>query len=180
MNYTTFEIQHSTFEIQLTIIRKFTPMKIEFWYIGKTNEKYLDQGIKIFEKRLGHYCKYSSVCIKDVRPGQNSKETKQREYDAILSKLATSDYLVLLDEKGEMFTSEKFALQIEKLQMQSSKRIVFLVAGAFGADEKLQKRANKLFSLSKMTFSHQMIRLFFVEQLYRAFTILRNEKYHNP
>jgi len=155
-------------------------MKVEFWYIGKTNEKYLDQGIKIFEKRLGHYCKFSSVCIKDVKPGQNSTETKQRECEVILSKLTNSDYLVLLDEKGEMFTSEKFATQIEKFQMQSSKKIIFLVAGAFGADDKLQKRADKLISLSKMTFSHQMIRLFFVEQLYRAFTILRNEKYHNP
>lgn len=154
-------------------------MKIEFWYIGKTNEKYLEQGISIFEKRLKHYCKFSSVCIKDVKPGQNPTETRYRECELILSKLTNSDYLILLDEKGDMFTSEKFAAQIEKLQMQASKKIVFLVAGAFGADEKLQKRANKLLSLSKMTFSHQMIRLFFVEQLYRGFTIIRNEKYHN-
>ncbi|MDF1698111.1 MAG: 23S rRNA (pseudouridine(1915)-N(3))-methyltransferase RlmH [Saprospiraceae bacterium] len=155
-------------------------MKVEFWYIGKTNEKYLGQGIQIFEKRLRHYCKYASVCIRDVKPGQNSRETKARESEVILSKLSASDYLVLLDEVGESFTSEQFALQVEKYQMQGSKRIVFLVAGAFGADEKLQKRANKLLSLSKMTFSHQMIRLFFLEQLYRAFTIIRNEKYHNP
>lgn len=155
-------------------------MKIEFWYIGKTNEKYLDQGIRIFEKRLGHYCKFSSVCIKDVKAGQNANETKLREAEVVISKLTNSDYLVLLDEIGEMFTSEKFAQQINKLQMQSSRRIIFLVAGAFGADKKLQSRADKMISLSKMTFSHQMIRLFFVEQLYRAFTILKNEKYHNP
>ncbi len=154
-------------------------MKIEFWYIGKTNEKYLTQGMSIFEKRLGHYCKFSSVCLKDVRPGQNANETKSREYELIINKLNTSDYLVLLDEIGETFTSEKFSKQIEKLQLSSSKRIIFLVAGAFGAHESLQKRANKMLSLSKMTFSHQMIRLFFLEQLYRAFTIIRNEKYHN-
>lgn len=155
-------------------------MKIEFWYIGKTNEKYLDQGMTIFEKRLKHYCKFSSHCLKDVRPGQNAAETKAREAELILSKLSSSDHLILLDEIGEMFTSEKFAQQIDKWQMQSAKKIVFLVAGAFGADPSLQKRANKMLSLSKMTFSHQMIRLFFLEQLYRAFTILRNEKYHNP
>lgn len=158
----------------------FTPMKIEFWYIGKTNEKYLQQGISIFEKRLKHYCKFSSSCIKDVKPGQTSNETKSRECDVILAKLSPADFLILLDEKGEMFSSEKFAKQIEKLQMQSSKRIIFLIAGAFGASDKLQQRADKMLSLSKMTFSHQMIRVFFLEQLYRAFTILRNEKYHNP
>lgn len=155
-------------------------MSVEFWYIGKTNEKYLNLGIEIFEKRLKHYCKFSSICIKDVKPGQNSSETKSRESEIVLSKLTSSDHLILLDENGEMFTSEKFAHQIEKLQMQASKKIVFLIAGAFGADKKLQDRANKILSLSKMTFSHQMIRLFFLEQLYRAFTIIRNEKYHNP
>ena len=154
-------------------------MKVEFWYVGKTSEKYLDQGMQIFEKRLKHYCKFSSVCIKDVKSGQNAAETKQRECDVILAKLTSTDYLVLLDEIGESYSSEKFAQQINKLQMQSSRKIVFLVAGAFGADKKLQDRADKLLSLSKMTFSHQMIRLFFLEQLYRAFTILRNEKYHN-
>jgi len=155
-------------------------MKVEFWYIGKTNEKYLNLGIDIFEKRLRHYCNFSSFCLKDVKPGQNASETKAKECDAVLSKLNVSDFLILLDENGEMFTSEKFARQVEKLQMQASKKIVFLIAGAFGADKKLQDRANKILSLSKMTFSHQMIRLFFLEQLYRAFTIIRNEKYHNP
>lgn len=154
-------------------------MKIEFWYIGKTNEKYLVQGMSIFEKRLRHYCKFQSVCFKDVKPGQTSLETKLREYEMIVAKVSVSDYLILLDEVGESFSSEKFAKQIEKLQLNSSKRIIFLIAGAFGAHEKLQQRADKLLSLSKMTFSHQMVRLFFLEQLYRAFTIIRNEKYHN-
>ncbi|MFT4534730.1 MAG: 23S rRNA (pseudouridine1915-N3)-methyltransferase [Saprospiraceae bacterium] len=154
-------------------------MKIEFWYIGKTNEKYLTQGMSIFEKRLSHYCKFKSICFKDVKPGQNSNETKMREFELINNKLSASDYVILLDEIGETYNSEKFAKVIEKLQLNASKRVVFLVAGAFGAHELLQKRADKLLSLSKMTFSHQMIRLFFLEQLYRAFTIIRNEKYHN-
>ena len=97
----------------------------------------------------------------------------------INNKLASSDYLILLDEIGEMYSSEKFSKLIEKLQLNASKRVIFLVAGAFGAHGLLQKRADKLLSLSQMTFSHQMIRLFFLEQLYRAFTIIRNEKYHN-
>lgn len=154
-------------------------MKIEFWYIGKTNEKYLTQGMQIFEKRLKHYCKFSAICFKDVKPGQNANETKNREFELIANKLGASDYLVLLDEIGETYSSQKFADQIEKMQLNSSKRIVFLVAGAFGASEALQQRADKMLSLSKMTFSHQMVRLFFLEQLYRAFTIIRNEKYHN-
>jgi len=127
-------------------------MKIEFWYIGKTNEKYLTQGMSIFEKRLSHYCRFKSVCLKDVKPGQTSEETKTRESDLILSKLTSADHLVLLDETGNMFTSPKFSKLIEKLQLQSSKRIIFLVAGAFGASETLKKR---------------------------AFTIIKNEKYHN-
>ncbi|MEE9437969.1 MAG: 23S rRNA (pseudouridine(1915)-N(3))-methyltransferase RlmH [Saprospiraceae bacterium] len=154
-------------------------MKIEFWYIGKTNEKYLTQGMAIFEKRLKHYCKFNITTIKDVKPGQSQLETKQREWELIKSKLSTNDYLILLDEIGEMYNSKNFAKKIEKLQMNSSKRIVFLVAGAFGAHQEMQNRADSLLSLSKMTFSHQMIRLFFLEQLYRAFTIIRNEKYHN-
>jgi len=154
-------------------------MKIEFWYIGKTNEKYLSQGMSIFEKRLAHYCKFSIQCLKDVKPGQNSAQTKQREYELISNKLSSSDYLILLDEIGDTYTSEKFSAVIEKLQLTASKKIIFLVAGAFGAHELLQKRADKMLSLSRMTFSHQMIRLFFLEQLYRAFTIIRNEKYHN-
>jgi len=154
-------------------------MKIEFWYIGKTSEKYLRQGTEIFEKRLTHYCKFSTVCLKDVKPGQTSEETKSREGKLILDRLSVSDYLVLLDEVGDTFSSTQFAKAVEKLQHSGSKRIIFLVAGAFGAHSTVQQRADKLLSLSKMTFSHQMVRLFFLEQLYRAFTIIRNEKYHN-
>lgn len=154
-------------------------MNIEFWYIGKTNEKYLVQGTEIFTKRLKHYCKYTEVCIKDVKPGQSGEETKAREGEVVLSRLKNEDMLVLLDEAGKTYDSVKFSGQLQKWLNASPKRIVFLVAGAFGASTVLQERANTMLSLSKMTFSHQMIRLFFTEQLYRAFTILKNEKYHN-
>jgi len=154
-------------------------MNIEFWYIGKTNEKYLTEGINIYAKRLKHYCKYSEVCLKDVKPGQTAEETKARESDLVLSKLKNEDLFILLDEKGKTYDSVAYANQVQKWLNQGPKRIVFLVAGAFGASEELKKRANHKLSLSDMTFSHQMIRLFFTEQLYRAFSILRNEKYHN-
>lgn len=154
-------------------------MKIEFWYIGKTNEKYIEQGMAIFEKRLQHYCKYKSVLLRDIKPGQTSNETMLREAEMIMDKIESSDHLILLDELGKQYTSVKFSKQIEKLQLSGSKRIIFLVAGAFGAAPSLKDRADQMLSLSEMTFSHQMIRVFFLEQLYRAFTIIRNEKYHN-
>lgn len=154
-------------------------MKIEFWYIGKTNESYLEKGMAIYEKRLIHYCKYSSTCFKDVKVTSSHDALKKKEAEMILNKLNNDDYLILLDEKGKSYTSVKFASWIEQLQMQGRKRIIFLVAGAFGADDSLKKRANAMLSFSAMTFSHQMIRLFFTEQLYRAFSIIKNEKYHN-
>lgn len=154
-------------------------MTVEFWYIGKTNEKYLTQGMSIYAKRLKHYCKYQEVCLKDVKPGQTGEITRAREAELILSKLNKEDQLILLDEKGETYTSMAFSKRLQKWQNAGHRRLVFLVAGAFGADPSLKERANHLLSLSDMTFSHQMIRLFFLEQLYRGFTILRNEKYHN-
>ena len=95
------------------------------------------------------------------------------------AKLKNGDFIIVLDEAGKELTSVQFAGKIEKLQLQSHKRVVFLVAGAFGADDQLKMRADYMLSLSRMTFSHQMVRLFFLEQLYRAFTIIKNEKYHN-
>jgi len=154
-------------------------MNIEFWYIGKTKEKYLTQGIEIFTKRLKHYCKYSEVILKDVKPGNSSAETKMREYELVNNKLKADDFLILLDEEGKQYSSIVFSSQLQKWINRSPRRIVFLVAGAFGAHERLKERANSMLSLSEMTYSHQMIRLLFTEQLYRAFTILRNEKYHN-
>jgi len=154
-------------------------MKIEFWYVGKTNEKYLNEGISIFAKRLSHYCRYEEVCHKDVKAGTTGSITKELEADMLMAKLKSDDMLVLLDEIGKSYDSVAFANQLQKWLNRSPRRLIFLVAGAYGASERLQQRAEHMLSLSDMTFSHQMIRLFFVEQLYRGFTILKNEKYHN-
>ena len=155
-------------------------MKIELWAIGNTNEKYLLEGISIFEKRLKHYCKFEMVTIKDVKEKKlDSNTLKKKEGELILKKLENSDLLILLDEKGKQFTSVQYAQQLQKWMNQSPKRIIFLIGGAFGFDEAIYKRANQKMSFSNMTFSHQMIRLFFVEQLYRGYTILNNEPYHN-
>lgn len=154
-------------------------MKISIWCIGKTDEKYLVEGIDKYLQRLKHYSKVEYDVIKDVKPGQTPEETLKREAEVVLAKLKPEDTLILMDERGEMYDSVKFASYIEKLQIQAQKHVVFLIGGAFGHHTLIRNRANHLISLSKMTFSHQMVRLFLVEQIYRAFTIIRNEKYHN-
>jgi len=156
-------------------------VKLEFWTIGKTNEKYLVEGMTIFQKRIQRYLKLETVLITDVKNAKNLKpqQVKKKEGDKILAKLQKGDFLILLDEKGKTFTSVQFAKYIEKQLHQSHHRIIFLIGGAYGFSEEVYKRANQKLSLSDMTFSHQMIRLFFLEQFYRAMTILRNEPYHN-
>lgn len=154
-------------------------MKVEIWYIGKTADRYLEQGMDIYRKRLKHYCKYNEVCIRDVKGKLTSEVLKAKEAEEVLSKLNSDDYLILLDERGKSMSSLNFSDFINQQMVASRRRLVFLIAGAYGADESLKSRANTMLSLSKMTFSHQMIRLFIIEQLYRAFTILKNEKYHN-
>lgn len=154
-------------------------MKISIWCIGKTDEKYLEEGISKYIKRLVHYTKIEFETFKDVKPASTESETLKREAELILSRLKPEDYLILLDERGQMYSSIEFSAYIEKLQLQGIKHTVFLIGGAFGHHEMIRSRAQGLISLSKMTYSHQMVRLFFTEQLYRAFTILRNEKYHN-
>ena len=154
-------------------------MKMAIWVIGKTNDTYLKNGIEKYNDRLKHYTKLEFEEIKDVKPGQTIEETKKREADLIISKLKQEDILILMDEKGEMYDSISFSRYIEKLQVQANKNVIMLIGGAYGHHDIVRKRSNHMISLSKMTFSHQMIRLFLVEQIYRAFTIMRNEKYHN-
>lgn len=154
-------------------------MKFTIWAIGKTDEKYLEDGINKYLLRLKHYCKFEYEEFKDVKSGQTSEDTLKREAELILSKLKKDDVLILLDEKGMMMNSVEFAECINKWQIQSLKNVIFLIGGAFGHHKLIRERANQMISLSKMTFSHQMVRLFLTEQIYRAFTILKNEKYHN-
>jgi 23S rRNA (pseudouridine1915-N3)-methyltransferase len=155
-------------------------MKIELWVIGKTDFDYLKQGIVLYEKRLKHYAPYEMVVLNDVKnPPLSIEALKTKEGEVILGKIQKDDFLILLDENGVQWTSVDFSHFIEKKQVDSVKRLVFQIGGAYGFSEAVYQRANLKMSLSKMTFSHQMIRLFFVEQLYRVFTIIKGEKYHN-
>ncbi len=155
-------------------------MKIIFLVVGKTNQNWLSLGIEEFENRLKHYSTFEMVTIDDIKgKNKSAQEVKKLEGAALLKFLEPADKCILLDENGQKLSSRKFADTLQKWMNAAPKRLVFIVGGAFGFDDALYKRADGKISLSPMTFTHQMIRPFFVEQLYRAFTILRGEKYHN-
>ena len=154
-------------------------MKITLIWVGKTNEKYLKEGISIFTKRLSHYCNFEIIEVKDISGIKDNTDLKKKEGDKILELLKKEDYVILLDENGPSYSSVKWSKWIESHQVRATKRLVFVIGGAFGFSEEMYDQTHAKLSLSKMTFSHQMIRLFFTEQLYRAFTIIKNEKYHN-
>jgi len=155
-------------------------MKLELWAIGKTSEKYLDAGIEIFERRVRHYVPFTWTVLPDVKGKfADSEQLKKKEGEMLLGRLAPDDWLVLLDEQGQEHTSVGLAQWLERKLSGPGRRLVFVVGGAFGFSPEVYARANERLALSKLTFSHQMVRLFFLEQLYRALTILRNEPYHN-
>lgn len=156
-------------------------MKVFFWVIGKTNEKYLSTGMEVYTRRLGHYLPFEMEILPDVKQAKHlsSEQLKQKEGEYLLNRLKNDDLLILLDEKGKQFDSVAFATYLDRQLQMPYRRLIFQVGGAFGFSEAVYKRANAKLALSKMTFSHQMVRLFFLEQLYRAMTILRNEPYHN-
>lgn len=156
-------------------------MKVEFWFIGKTAFPYLKEGIELYAKRLKHYLPFAMELIPDVKNAGKlaAEQLKQKEGEMILQRLKPEDALILLDEKGRSFTSVKFAQYLERKLQSHHRRIIFQVGGAYGFSEAVYQRATDKIALSEMTFSHQMVRLFFVEQLYRGMTILKGEKYHN-
>lgn len=156
-------------------------MKIVLLSIGKTNEKYLTGGISLYQKRLKHYTAFEMIEIPNIKKSQNlSKlELMKKEGDLILKNILNSDLLVLLDNKGKEYNSLNFSEKIQNWMLSGKKRIIFAVGGAYGFSEEVHQRGNEKLSLSKMTFSHQMVRLFFVEQLYRGYSILNNEPYHH-
>ena len=156
-------------------------MKIVLITIGKTSEKYLIEGIYQYKNRLKHYTDFEIMEIPNIKNSKNLSEAElmKKEGELILKQIQNSDHLVLLDDKGKDFTSPRFAQKLQQWMLSGKKRIVFVVGGAYGFSEEIYKRGNEELSLSKMTFSHQMVRLFFVEQIYRAFTILNNEPYHH-
>ena len=155
-------------------------MKFKLIQIGKTEEKYLKEGISIYEKRLKHYCKFEVEEIPALKAAKNLSidEQKRKEGELILQKLTNSDFVILLDEVGKEFNSPKFAQYLQK-KMNSGLNIVFVIGGPFGFSQDVYQRANDKVALSQLTLTHQMVRLFFAEQLYRGFTILRGEKYHH-
>ena len=156
-------------------------MKILLISNGRTSDKNLKNQLLDFNKRLSHYIDFNHFEIPSLKSSNklSKLEYKNQEAKLIKKQIFSGDYIVLLDEKGKTFTSVEFSKKIEKYMLDSYKRIVFIIGGAFGFSDQIYSIANEKLSLSKMTFNHQIIRLFFVEQLYRAFTIIKNEKYHN-
>lgn len=156
-------------------------MKITLAVIGKTEVGFVRQGIEEYVKRLQYYVTFNIQYIGDVRNTRNMSEAQQKaaEGKALLATLEASDYVVLLDEHGSERTSMDFSQWLERRMASGSKRLVFVVGGPYGFSQDVYQRANEKMSLSKMTFPHELVRLIFVEQLYRAFTILRNEPYHH-
>ncbi|MDC1197863.1 23S rRNA (pseudouridine(1915)-N(3))-methyltransferase RlmH [Algibacter sp.] len=156
-------------------------MTIKLITIGKTDNKQLTSLIDDYIKRLGYYIKFSLDIIPDIKNSKNLSEVqqKQKEGELILKKISTTDTLILLDENGKQFDSVDFSSYLQKHMNSGIKQLVFVIGGPYGFSKDVYKKSNGKLSLSKMTFSHQMIRLFFIEQLYRGFTILRNEPYHH-
>lgn len=156
-------------------------MTIKLIAIGKTDSKELQSLILNYSSRLQHYVKFELIIIPDVKNSKNLSESEQKRKvgEAILKLTKPSDVLVLMDEKGKQFTSVEFSEVLQKRMNSGIKNLLVVIGGPYGFSNETYNRANQKISLSKMTFSHQMVRLFIVEQLYRGFTILKNEPYHH-
>lgn len=156
-------------------------MQIRLIAVGKTDHSAIQTLLDEYIKRLGFYIKFEMEIIPDLKNSKNLSEAgqKEKEGELILKKVQTSDELVLLDEQGKQYSSVDFSDYLKKKMNAGLKQLIFVIGGPYGFSESVYQRANGKISLSKMTFSHQMVRVFFVEQLYRAFTILKNEPYHH-
>ena len=156
-------------------------MNIKLIAIGKTDNKNLQSLIDDYIKRLSFYIKFDLDIIADIKNAKNLSESQQKEKEGeiILSKITPTDQLILLDENGKTFSSMAFSEELQKKMNSGIKTLVFVIGGPYGFSEDVYKKAFGKISLSQMTFSHQMVRLFFIEQLYRGFTILKNEPYHH-
>ena len=156
-------------------------MTIKLLVIGKTDSKPLKALISEYEKRLKHYVCFELETIADIKNVKNLSETQQKNKEAeqVLKNIGATDIMVLLDEHGKQFSSVEFSKYLQKKMNSGIKRLVIVIGGPYGFSDSVYKKAQEKISLSKMTFSHQMVRLFVVEQIYRAFTILRNEPYHH-
>ena len=156
-------------------------MKVTLVVIGKTDKDYLKKGIDIYSKRLFHYLPFEIKTIPDIKNSKNltTEQQKEKEGVLIMNQVTAMDHLVLLDEKGQEMSSVDFSKWMEKRMVAGIKHLVFAIGGPYGFSPAVQSRANGKLSLSKMTFSHQMVRLIFIEQLYRAMSILNGEPYHH-
>jgi 23S rRNA (pseudouridine1915-N3)-methyltransferase len=156
-------------------------MKIDLVLIGKSDQKYLQEGIDIYLKRLKHYCQFEMKVIPDLKSTKSLSEEQQKEKEGelILNLIKDSDFVMLLDERGESLSSVDYAQFIEKRQVAGTRKLSFVIGGPYGFSKEVYAKANAKLSLSAMTFSHQMVRLIFVEQLYRAYTIINGEPYHH-
>lgn len=156
-------------------------MEIIFLQNGRTEDVYLQSGIKNFEERLKHYVRYQNVVIPALKNTKNMPiaQQKEKEADLMLPYIDKADFVVLLDENGEAFRSTEFAKFVQTQMNKGIRKLLFIVGGPYGFSPLIHAKADHKLSLSAMTFSHQMIRLLFTEQIYRAFTILKNEAYHN-
>lgn len=164
--------------LQFSYIRR---MQVTLLCIGKTGKKFLEEGEQEYLKRLRHYISFQMLIIPDIKQAKSLSEAqiKQKEGELILEKVGASDTLILLDERGKEFSSVGFSNYLQEQFNRGGKQLFFVVGGPYGFSDAVYQRASGKISLSQMTFSHQMIRLFFIEQLYRAMTILRNEPYHH-
>jgi 23S rRNA (pseudouridine1915-N3)-methyltransferase len=156
-------------------------MKLHFWSVGKPHESYVKEGIDMFTKRTGHYYPIEWKLIGSPKNASSLSiaDLKKAEGEIILSSLQPDDVLIALEEKGKQFTSEQLSQMIEQKANESAKNVIFLIGGAYGLSDAVLKRANLKWSLSSLVFPHQLVRLILAEQVYRACTIIRNEKYHH-
>ena len=156
-------------------------MKIQFWSVGKNNESFVDEGIKLFTKRISNYypVEWQIIATPKNAAVLSDVDLKQKEGETILNLLKKEDYLILLDERGKTLTSDGVANFIQQRANESEKQLVFLIGGAFGVSKAVFERADYVWSLSPLVFPHQLVRLILAEQIYRACSINRNEKYHH-
>ena len=156
-------------------------MKITLLTIGKTEDKYLLEGLDIYLKRLKHYISFKILEIPELKGTKSlsREQQKSKEAELILKNIHSTDHVILLDEKGQEFSSKQFSTFLNKKMVGGQQHLVFIVGGPYGFSEEIYLRSNEKISLSRMTYSHQMIRLLFTEQLYRAYTILKGEPYHH-
>ncbi len=156
-------------------------MKITLLQIDKTDQKWVDEGFEIYLKRIQHYVPFSVSTIVYPKSNRNKSLEQQKKDEALLllKEFNKFDFIVLLDEDGQQFTSLDFSIQINKWNLSGKKNLAFVIGGPYGFDELIYEKVKNKISLSKMTFSHQMVRVFLIEQLYRAYTILKGEKYHH-